>query len=256
MTLPAGDRGIPEDVVRYAQANNVTQIVIGKSARSRWFEMVHGSVVHDLVRRSGNISVHVIAGDAVAGEPVPKKAVRAAERDDTFNPRPYIAALVAVAFATGFGELIGNWIGVGNVDLIFLTAIVAVAVRLGLLPSLLASLASAARLQFFLPAADLHLHHHRSEQRRRLRAFHAGRHHRVERRGARTHTGEGGDRTRPRHRISLFIQPQACRRRNARRRPLGHRLSDRLAAESAGHAAAARARFDRGQGRLSAGRHP
>ena len=149
VTLPAGDRGIPEDVVRYAQANNVTQIVIGKSTRSRWFEMVHGSVVHDLVRRSGNISVHVIAGDVVAGEPVPKKAVRAAERDDTFNPRPYIAALVAVAFATGFGELIGNWIGVGNVDLIFLTAIVAVAVRLGLLPSLLASLASAVAYNFF-----------------------------------------------------------------------------------------------------------
>jgi two-component system sensor histidine kinase KdpD len=36
MTLPAGDRGIAEDVTRYAQANNVTQIVIGKSARSRW----------------------------------------------------------------------------------------------------------------------------------------------------------------------------------------------------------------------------
>src|SRR6476646_2159598 len=149
VTLPAGDRGIPEDVVGYAQANNVTQIVIGKSTRSRWFEMVHGSVVHDLVRRSGNISVHVIAGDAVAGEPVPKKSVRAAERDDPFNPRPYIAALVAVAFATGFGELIGNWIGVGNVDLIFLTAIVAVAVRLGLLPSLLASLASAVAYNFF-----------------------------------------------------------------------------------------------------------
>ena len=35
----------------YAQANNVTQIVIGKSTRSRWFEILHGSVVHDLVRR-------------------------------------------------------------------------------------------------------------------------------------------------------------------------------------------------------------
>ena len=62
--------------------------------------MLHGSVVHDLVRRSGNISVHVIAGDAVAGEPVPKKTVRAAERDDAFDPRPYLAALVAVAVAT------------------------------------------------------------------------------------------------------------------------------------------------------------
>src|SRR5271167_1962279 len=88
VTLPAGDRGIPEDVVRYAQANNVTQIVIGKSARSRWFEILHGSVVHDLVRRSGNISVHVIAGDAIAGQPIPKKSVRSAEREEPFNPRP------------------------------------------------------------------------------------------------------------------------------------------------------------------------
>jgi two-component system, OmpR family, sensor histidine kinase KdpD len=149
VTLPAADRGIAEDVVRYAQANNVTQIIIGKSTRSRWFEMVHGSVVHDLVRRSGNISVHVIAGDTVAGEPVPKKSVRAAERDDPFNPRPYIAALVAIAIATGFGELIQDLIGIGNVDLIFLTAIVAVAVRFGLLPSLLASVASAMAYNFF-----------------------------------------------------------------------------------------------------------
>src|SRR6201997_4068 len=149
VTLPAGDRGIAEDVVRYAQANNVTQIVIGKSARSRWFEMVPGSVVHDLVRRSGNISVHVIAGDTVAGELAPKKSVRTVERDDTFNPRPYIAALVAVAFALGFAELIESWVGNANVDLVFLTAIVAIAVRLGLLPSLLASIASALAYNFF-----------------------------------------------------------------------------------------------------------
>jgi two-component system, OmpR family, sensor histidine kinase KdpD len=149
VTLPAGDRGIAEDVMRYAQANNVTQIVIGKSARSRWFEMVHGSVVHDLVRRSGNVSVHVIAGDTVAGEPVPKKSVRTAERDDTFNPRPYIAALVAVACALGFAELIESWVGNANVDLVFLTAIVVIAVRLGLLPSLLASIASALAYNFF-----------------------------------------------------------------------------------------------------------
>src|SRR5271169_3004784 len=75
VTLPASDRHIADDVIGYAQANNVTQIVIGKSARTRWFEIVHGSVVHEMVRRSGNISVHVIAGDTVAGEPIPKKTV-------------------------------------------------------------------------------------------------------------------------------------------------------------------------------------
>src|SRR5712671_896379 len=86
ITVPGDGRSIADDVVRFAQANNVTQIIIGKSTRSRWFEIVHGSVVHELVRRSGNISVHVIAGDAVDGEPIPKKTVRAAEQRRPFDP--------------------------------------------------------------------------------------------------------------------------------------------------------------------------
>jgi len=132
ITLPASDRRIADDVIRYAQANNATQIIIGKSTRSRWFEILHGSVVHDLVRRSGNISVHVIAGDMVAGEPIAKKSLRAADRGRAFNVRPYGAALLAVLIALGFGELIEAWVGIGNVDLVFLTAVVAIAVRYGL----------------------------------------------------------------------------------------------------------------------------
>ena len=149
VTLPAGDRNIADDVIGYAQANNVTQIVIGKSTRTRWFEILHGSVVHDLVRRSGNISVHVIAGDTIAGDNIPKKSVRPAAPEASFNARSYIAALAAVALALGFSELIQTWIGAGNVDLVFLTAIVAIAVRLGLLPSLLASVAAAVVYNFF-----------------------------------------------------------------------------------------------------------
>ena len=103
VTIPSADRRIADDVIGYAQAHNVTQIIIGKSTRSRWFEILHGSVVHDLVRRSGNISVHVIAGDAVAGEPIPKKTVRTAEGAESLDPRPYLIALVAVAVALGVG---------------------------------------------------------------------------------------------------------------------------------------------------------
>jgi len=53
VTIPSADRSIADDVIGYAQTNNVTQIIIGKSTRTRWFEILHGSVVHDLVRRSG-----------------------------------------------------------------------------------------------------------------------------------------------------------------------------------------------------------
>jgi two-component system sensor histidine kinase KdpD len=73
ITIPAVGRRIADDVIGFAQANNVTQIIIGKSTRSRWFEILHGSVVHDLVRRSGNISVNVIAGDDDRRPPIPKK---------------------------------------------------------------------------------------------------------------------------------------------------------------------------------------
>ena len=149
VTIPASDRNIADDVIAYAHAHNVTQIIVGKSTRSRWFEMMHGSVVRDLVRRSGNISVHVIAGDQVSGRPIPKKTVRTSDRDDVFDPWPYLFAILAVACALGFAELVDYWIGVENVDLVFLTAVVAVAVRFGLMPSLLASLASALAYNFF-----------------------------------------------------------------------------------------------------------
>src|SRR4249919_1592731 len=112
VTIPSIDRRIADDVISYAQAHNFTQIIIGKSTRPRWFEILHGSVVHDLVRRSGNISVHVIAGDAVAGEPIPKKTVRAADGTQSLDPRPYLIALVAVAIALGVSEVIQPRLGI------------------------------------------------------------------------------------------------------------------------------------------------
>src|SRR5438445_4610462 len=152
ITVPGGDRGIADDVISFAHANNVTQIIVGKSTRSRWFEILHGSVVHDLVRRSGNISVHVIAGEELARDPIPKKTVRPAEDVAPFDPWPYAVALAVVAVALGVGELIQPWLGIENVDLVFLTAVVAVAVRYGLLPSLMRAVSSSLCYHYcFLP---------------------------------------------------------------------------------------------------------
>src|SRR5499433_2040470 len=99
ITIPSAGRRIADDVISYAQSHNLTQIVIGKSTRSRWFEIVHGSVVHELVRRSGNISVHVIAGDTIAGESIARTAVRTADTGNSLDPRPYVVALLAVGLA-------------------------------------------------------------------------------------------------------------------------------------------------------------
>jgi len=146
ITIPGVGRRIAEDVINFAHANNVTQIIIGKSTRSWWFELARGSVVHDLVRRSGNISVNVIAGDE---QGVAKTAVQTAARQEPFNPRPYLMAALLVAAGLGAAELIQPVFGIENVDLVFLTAVVVVAARYGLWPSLFASVAASLCYNFF-----------------------------------------------------------------------------------------------------------
>lgn len=149
LTIPAVGRRIADDVINFAQGNNVTQIVIGKSTRSRWFEMTRGSVVHDLVRRAGNISVHVIPGEELPDEAAPKTAVQTAARSEPFNPLPYLKALGIVLVGLGAAVLLQPRFGIENVDLVLLTAVVAVAVRYGLWPSLLASIAASLAYNFF-----------------------------------------------------------------------------------------------------------
>ncbi len=152
VTIPGGSHVLADDIVAFARANNVTQIIIGKSERSRWFEVLHGSVVHDLLRRSGNISVQVIAGDELTGDPIPKKTVRSAAAKPSYNPVPYIAALASVSAALAFAWFTRPYFGIESVDLVFLTAVIGIAVRYGLKPSLLASVgASLCYNFFFLP---------------------------------------------------------------------------------------------------------
>jgi two-component system, OmpR family, sensor histidine kinase KdpD len=150
LTLPAVGRHIADDLINFAQGNNVTQIIIGKSSRSRLFEIIQGSVVHDLVRRAGHISVSVIAGDELPT--TVNVSVQTRARSEPFRPRPYLAALLITAIGLGVAELVRPLFGIENVDLVFLTAVVGVAARYGLWPSLLASvMASLCYNFFFLP---------------------------------------------------------------------------------------------------------
>lgn len=147
LTIPGVGRRIADDVIHFAHANNVTQIIIGKSTRSWWFELMRGSVVHDLVRRAGNISVNVIAGDE---QGVSKAAVQTAARSEPFNARPYLMALLFVAVGLAVASFVRPLFGgIENVDLVFLTAVVSVAARYGLWPSLLASVAASLCYNFF-----------------------------------------------------------------------------------------------------------
>src|SRR5437899_10583780 len=145
ITIPG--RNIAEEVVAYATANNITQIVIGKSSRSRWFEMVHCSVVHDLVRKTGQISVHVISPDD--GGAVPPKSVETNPTPEPFRIEPSLVSAALVAAALGVGLLLKQFIDVQSISLVFLTAVLVSAIAWGLWPSLFAAIVGVLAHNFF-----------------------------------------------------------------------------------------------------------
>lgn len=149
VTIPAGEGRIANDVITYAEANNYTHIVIGKSTRSRWFEMRHGSIVHELLRRAGNISVHVVAGIETTEARGAAKAQVAAEPRKPLQWTTYAISTLIVSMAAAIGMPLYPFIGVEHIGMIFLTAVVIVAVRHGLKPSLYASVVAALAYNFF-----------------------------------------------------------------------------------------------------------
>jgi two-component system sensor histidine kinase KdpD len=148
LTLPG--RTVVESVVAFAHANNITQIVIGKSQRSRWFELLHGSVVHDLLRLAEGISVHVIAGEQADpdGNAARRPPMRSAAGTGP-QWRPYLAGTCFAALALGASVLVDDWLGVQNISLVFLMAVLGSAVLHGFLPAIFTAFLSVSAYNFF-----------------------------------------------------------------------------------------------------------
>ena len=80
-TVTLSGTNAAEEIVRYARDRNVTRIIVGKSLQPRWKELLRGSLVYELTRRSGDIDVYVISGDTETDErvaPPPAEQARAA----------------------------------------------------------------------------------------------------------------------------------------------------------------------------------
>jgi len=140
-TIPA--RTVFEGLVRHVQDTRATAVVIGKSRRSWWFELRHGSVVDRLVRTLDGVAVHVMpittSGDAVAETATVRKSAT----------RGIFAGLAFVALTTAVAVLVAPSLGVNSVDLLYLIPVIATATLFGLRASLVATLAAALAYNFF-----------------------------------------------------------------------------------------------------------
>jgi two-component system sensor histidine kinase KdpD len=144
-TIRITGNSVSEELVNYARKENASKIVIGKPARPRWREILFGSVVDDLIRRSGNIDVYVITGDKQEGQ---ERGEQEVDRTKP-NIRHYWYATAIVAAATGLDGSMFHHLATVNLAMVYQLAIVLIAVRFGKGPSILASLLSVAAFDFF-----------------------------------------------------------------------------------------------------------
>lgn len=141
------DQEVVTALLRVARQHNVTQIVVGKPAGFRVFDLFRGgSMLSRLIRDSGNIDVHCVRAEAIEAES------SVLPRLSRFDGRQYLIALGTVALTTALNFLLRNWTGYYAVSLVYLLAMMILALFVGR-GAILLSAAAAALLWnfFFLP---------------------------------------------------------------------------------------------------------
>ncbi|WP_022685958.1 sensor histidine kinase [Sphingomonas phyllosphaerae] len=145
-TVPATN--VVEGIQSFLADARATQLVLGKSRRSRWFELRHGSIVDRLIRDTPDVTVHVLPlpSDKSAGQ-------RAARRPAKWgSPLGYAVTTAMVAAITGIASALFHVLDLGNVSMLYLLPVMAAASLYGLRTGLFAGLVSSLAYNFvFLP---------------------------------------------------------------------------------------------------------
>ncbi len=143
-TVTLSGQRISEELLAFAQARNVTKIVIGKPKRPLWRRLLFGSIADALVRGSGDIDVHVISGEGS-----PSTVRPAGDRERRADWGGYGLAGLVFGLCTALAWVMFPYFDLSNLIMAYLLGVVMVATRTGLGPSILASILSVAGFDFF-----------------------------------------------------------------------------------------------------------
>ncbi len=132
-----------EEIIAYARENGITKIILGKPKRSRWKDLLYGSLADKILRRSGAIDVYIITSDALPNSALVRNNLI------EFKPELYGLSLLAIALCTGVGVLLSGILNPVDQALIYLSVVVPVAARLGRGPSVMYALLAPACFNFF-----------------------------------------------------------------------------------------------------------
>ena len=141
-TLAGAD--VPAELLRFAKFENVTQIVIGRSRGGYLSEILRRSLPHELVRRTQDIAIHVVTREAEA-----PTEVRRGLTSTAVAPLPFLYAAFAVAAALGAGKGLTALTPIPNLSMVFMLAVLLIAVSFGVWPAIFASFLSFLVYNFF-----------------------------------------------------------------------------------------------------------
>ncbi|MBU6428647.1 MAG: sensor histidine kinase KdpD, partial [Cyanobacteria bacterium REEB65] len=141
-----GER-VVDELLAFAKSHNVSKIVAGKPIRPRWQDRIYGSLVDDLVRRSGTMDVYIVTGEFDAEAVKPALPIQPKRKWPA-----YLQGVAIVGAATLLCWLCKGALAKENLLLVYLLGVVVVATLVGRGPAILASLLSVGLYDFlFVP---------------------------------------------------------------------------------------------------------
>lgn len=123
---------IASTVLDYAKNHNVTRILLGKTLRSRWQELVFGSVVDQIIHDSGLIDVYMITSKEKTSR---KQKWEGPLLPDSL-PKDYFISIAMIIVVTIFGLLIKSFISSTNILMLYLVLVVLISWKKGLKPAI------------------------------------------------------------------------------------------------------------------------
>ena len=135
-----------ETILSFARRENFTQVVVGRSPRPRW-RRFQPSLAERLARDAQQIDVHMLTG--AEAKPPASWLARVLRRPRNRDWLGLSAAAGAVAAATAVGKALTALIPLPNVSMIFLAAVLVVAVQFGVRAALAAAVLSFLADDFF-----------------------------------------------------------------------------------------------------------
>jgi two-component system sensor histidine kinase KdpD len=136
---------VTEGIKSYLGEARATQLIVGKSARSRWFEWRRGSIVDRLVRETPGVAVQVLPLPPAAGRQLSMPSLARGWG----NWRGYALTLLMTAGVTAFGSALFHVLDLANVALLYLLPVMFAASLFGLRTGIFAGVASSLAYNFF-----------------------------------------------------------------------------------------------------------